>query len=297
MDFLRSILLFLKKNSLYLQPKRENGNMNQTKIFSTSLNEYVDSPAITSDGAIILCRKGHARIQVNFNHWDLAEGEVITIFPGEGIQLHDATPDFSVDVLQYGTTMLREASLQVEHAVYSFLRADRKCSDTEIVKNVVGSMFTSISFYLSNPIYKETDQIVLLLLKSFFMGFYEYMRNNPQKQIDELGSQRTNELFNAFMATLEKDFRQSRDVNYYASQLCITRKYLGMIIFRKTGITAKHIIDEYVIMQLKLNLRTSQASIKQIAAEYNFSDASFFIRYFRHATGTTPAEFRRLHKV
>ncbi len=271
--------------------------MNQAKIYSTSLKEYIDSPTITSRGAIILCRNGHARIQVNFNHWDLNNGEVMTIFPGEGIQLHDVTSDFSVDVLEYSNSMLREASLQLEHAVYSFLRTDRKCSDSEVVKNVVESMFTSISFYLSNPIYEETDHIVLLMLKSFFLGIYEHTRNNPQKQIEEFGSQRTNELFNAFMAILEKDYRHSRDVTYYASKLCITRKYLGIIICRKTGITAKHVIDEYVIMQLKLNLRTSHASIKQIAAEYHFSDASFFIRYFRHATGSTPAEFRRLHKV
>lgn len=271
--------------------------MNQARIYNTSFKEYIDSPTITSGGAIIICPNGNARIQINFNHWDLAKGEVMTIFPGEGIQLHDATSDFNVDVLEYSNSMLREASLQLEHAVYTFLRTDRKCSDDKIVKNVVESLFTSIAFYLSNPIYQETDHIVLLMLKSFFLGIYEHTHRNPQKTIEEIGSQRTNELFNSFMAILEQDYKFSRDVSYYASKLCITRKYLGIIISRKTGITAKHVIDEYVIMQLKLNLRTSHASIKQIAAEYNFSDASFFIRYFRHATGSTPAEFRRLHKV
>ena len=42
--------------------------MNQARIYNTSFKEYIDSPTITSGGAIIIGPNGNARIQINFNH-------------------------------------------------------------------------------------------------------------------------------------------------------------------------------------------------------------------------------------
>ena len=95
------------------------------------------------------------------------------------------------------------------------------------------------------------------------------------------------------MHDLEHYYKESRDVQYYADRLYITRKYLGIIVNRKTGRTPKQLIDEYVIMQLKLSLRHTNDSIRQIASSYNFTDDSLLIRYFRSHTGMTPVQYRR----
>ncbi|MBR1727561.1 MAG: AraC family transcriptional regulator, partial [Muribaculaceae bacterium] len=84
----------------------------------------------------------------------------------------------------------------------------------------------------------------------------------------------------------------SRDVAYYAQRLNISPKYLNTIVQRTTQHTAKAIIDQYVVMQLKLLLRTSTDPIKQIAWDYQFSDTSFLCRYFKQHTGQTPQQFR-----
>ncbi|WP_036875635.1 helix-turn-helix domain-containing protein [Hoylesella oralis] len=60
----------------------------------------------------------------------------------------------------------------------------------------------------------------------------------------------------------------------------------------KTGHTPKTVIDHYVIMQLKLLLRTGKDSIKEIAWQYHFNDDSFFCRYFKFRTGVSPQQFR-----
>jgi len=100
------------------------------------------------------------------------------------------------------------------------------------------------------------------------------------------------ELFNRFMKLMERDYKKSRDVNYYAEQMNITSKYLSNIVRQVTGHTPKIIIDQYVVLQLKMQLKRSAQSIKEMAWEYHFADASFFCRYFKKHTGMTPQQVR-----
>lgn len=94
------------------------------------------------------------------------------------------------------------------------------------------------------------------------------------------------------MMLVESEYKKSRDVNYYAALLNITPKYLTVIVRQITGQTPKRIIDHYTVLQLRLRLRNSELSIKQIAWEFNFSDVSFFCRFFKRHTGMSPMEMR-----
>lgn len=72
----------------------------------------------------------------------------------------------------------------------------------------------------------------------------------------------------------------------------ISRKYLGIVVRGRMGMPPKRIIDGYIILQLKLALRTSRRSLKQLANDFAFSDQSALTRYFRDHTGTTPQQYR-----
>ena len=138
---------------------------------------------------------------------------------------------------------------------------------------------------------------MLYQLKAFFTGFYDWIVRNRAERPPETGSRRTRELFSDFMEALERDYRQYRDVAYYAHRLSVTPKYLNIIVQRITGHTAKAIIDQYVVMQLKLSLRSTNFSVKQLAWDYQFSDTSFFCRYFKQHTGLTPQQYRQSQAV
>lgn len=119
------------------------------------------------------------------------------------------------------------------------------------------------------------------------------MVRNRHEAPEDNGSRRTNELFNMFMEDLEQNYMKSHTVAFYAGRLNITSKYLNNIVRQMTGYTTKDIIDQYVTMQIKLQLRTADKSVKQLAWDFNFSDESFFCRYFKLHTGYTPQQFRK----
>lgn len=267
----------------------------EASLFTTHLEEWQDGPQVITYGAILICRKGKATVNINYKEWHLHEGAVITVFPNDVVELKVKSEAslFDVEMLKYNASLLREASLQLEQTVYSSLREDRCRQDTPVVTNIIDSMFALLKVYFNQSECTCISQLVLLQLKAFFVGFHEYLQRNPQNRPDdEVKSYRVRELFNRFMMLMERDYKQSRDVNYYADLMHITSKYLTNIVRQVAGHTPKTIIDQYVILQLKMQLQRSSQSIKEIAWEYHFTDVSFFCRYFKKHTGLTPQQMR-----
>ena len=300
----------------------ELSSLQEAELFTTSLEEWQGGPQVLTYGAILICRKGEATLSVNYKDWSLYEGAVITVFPNDVVELrvkceegrvknpiafqaeseairqedsslytlHSSLPVF--EVLKYNPSLLREASLQLEQTVYSSLREDRCRQDTPVVTNIINGMFSLLKVYFEQSECTCISQLVLCQLKAFFIGFHEYLQRNPQYRPDDVKSYRVRELFNRFMMLMERDYKQSRDVNYYAGLMNITSKYLTNIVRQVTGHTPKTIIDQYVILQLKMQLKRSGQSVKEMAWEYHFTDASFFCRYVKKHTGLTPQQLK-----
>ena len=292
----------------------------EASLFRSGLEEWQEGPQVLTYGAILICRKGKAMLNVNYKDWELYEGAVITLFPNDVVELKVdgdfkspqtengdcRSPEtengdckspqtancFQAEILKYNPSLLREASLQLEQTVYSSLREDRCRQDTPVVTNIINGMFGLLKVYFDQSECTCISQLVLCQLKAFFIGFHEYLQRNPQYRPDEVKSYRVRELFNRFMMLLEKDYKISRDVNYYAEKMNISSKYLTNIVSQVTGHTPKTIIDQYVILQLKMHLKRTTQSIKEMAWEFHFADVSFFCRYFKKHTGLTPQQIR-----
>ena len=273
----------------------ELSSFQEASLAMSHLEEWRTEPQVITYGAILICRKGKATLNVNYKDWELFEGAVITVFPNDVVELSvDASSPFEVEMLKYNASLLREASLQLEQTVYSSLREDRCRQDSAEVTNIIDSMFGLLKVYFAQSECRCISQLVLLQLKAFFVGFHEYLHRHPQQRTDnEVKSYRVRELFNRFMMLMEQDYKQSRDVNYYAEKMHISPKYLTNIVRQVAKHTPKTIIDQYVVLQLKMQLCRSAQSIKEIAWEYHFTDVSFFCRYFKKHTGLTPQQVRR----
>lgn len=250
-------------------------------------------PYLMGHGGIVLCESGTCTLQVNFTEVSISQSESITLYPTDIIVKASCSADFRALAFIYDESMLREASMHMEESVYSALRNDRTCKEREITDHVLRPMFTILNHFFNVEDCECIDSIASMQLRSFFLGFYDFVKRNGYSASPHNESQRTEELFAKFMHVLEHDFKSSRDVQYYADRLYITRKYLGIIVGRKTGKSPKQLINEYVVMQLKMTLRNTNDSIRQIASEYHFSDDSLMIRYFKAYTGMTPVRYRR----
>lgn len=97
---------------------------------------------------------------------------------------------------------------------------------------------------------------------------------------------------NHFIELLSQDHVRERSVEYYASKLGITPKYLTMVCRKCRGVTASQIIDDIVIHNAMRLLRQPNVSMQQIANQLNFPSQSFFGKYFKQRVGISPSRYK-----
>ncbi len=105
---------------------------------------------------------------------------------------------------------------------------------------------------------------------------------------------RKEEILSKFVIEVIMNFRKVRSVSFYADKLCVTPKHLSAVVKDITGHTAGELIDHYVIMEAKIMLAETALTIQEISNELNFANQSFFGKYFKHLTGFSPSEFRKM---
>ena len=117
-----------------------------------------------------------------------------------------------------------------------------------------------------------------------------YFTNQP---LHPLLQDKKDLIFQNFMLSLYRFYRRERDVTFYAKLQHITPRYFSSIIKEKSGSNASQWIIQMVISEAKQLLERSDLSIKEIAAELNFSNQSFFGKYFKQYVGISPKEYRQ----
>ena len=102
---------------------------------------------------------------------------------------------------------------------------------------------------------------------------------------------RQEEIFQRFIGEVEKHYRKERSVKFYADLLCISPKYLSTVIYKISQQLAGEWIDAYVILEAKTLLKSGRLTIQQISEQLNFSNQSFFGKFFKRCAGMSPKEY------
>ncbi len=102
----------------------------------------------------------------------------------------------------------------------------------------------------------------------------------------------THQAFLWFRDELEANFRTRHKVADYAARLGYSTRTLNRLARDNTGLSAKQLIDERVVLEAKRLLAHGHDTIARTAEHLGFDDPSNFSKYFLYRTGTTPASFR-----
>ncbi len=124
------------------------------------------------------------------------------------------------------------------------------------------------------------------IYSSHVLSFTEHVTEIPHEK-DTVAAK----VFKQFLTLLDADYMKERSVQYYAKKIGIQAKNLSTATFNITGKTASHIIDDYVVYHIKVELYNNQLNIKEIGQKYNFPTQSFFGRYFKRVSGYSPRKY------
>lgn len=81
-------------------------------------------------------------------------------------------------------------------------------------------------------------------------------------------------------------------VNFLASQLNLSPKYMSDLLRQETGKTALELIHLYLVSEAKSMLAAGEQSISEIAWRLGFENPPYFSRLFKREVGISPKEYR-----
>ena len=114
---------------------------------------------------------------------------------------------------------------------------------------------------------------------------------HSQQQSDAKPTRR-DEIVARFMQCVHDNYREHRELSFYADQLGLSLKYMSHVVFERTGRHPANWIKDYVILDAKTMLRGGRYTVLQIADELHFPNQSFFGKYFKEATGVSPKKWK-----
>ncbi len=103
---------------------------------------------------------------------------------------------------------------------------------------------------------------------------------------------KSRELLADFECEIEEHFRKDHLVSDYARRFSISLNHFTEVIKSQSGKTPIEHIHDRLLLEAKRQLFHSRQSIKEIAFELGFQDASYFNRFFKRITSLTPVEYR-----
>lgn len=102
-------------------------------------------------------------------------------------------------------------------------------------------------------------------------------------------------LHEAFLHLLHSQRPPRRRVHEFAATLHTTPQNLNAACRRHTGHSASQLIQQQLMLEAKRYLLHSDLPISEIAELLQFTDASYFIKFFKKSMGITPKQFRVTH--
>lgn len=264
-------------------------------VGNDNLSYYRDQPYKVTNGVLMFCHEGEADITIDLTHYHICKSTSIILIPNSILHVEKASGNLDLHYFCCSQEMFQSASFRLPPAFIHFLKENSCHTHTDIktYSSIAGLTTASLAIYHD----KENcfrDAIAQNLLQIFFFDTYDKVqRLFTPEQIE--GSDRKDKLFKKFMHLIHTYCCTHHEVSFYAQQLCISTRYLSTITQLIGGKAAKTLIDQYLLLELKVALQTTDLSLKEIADKYGFPDQSFFGRYFKKHTGMSPKEFRSQH--
>lgn len=140
-----------------------------------------------------------------------------------------------------------------------------------------------------HPYRKDVARLLILAMIYDMRGAFE--RLIPVKEMEDKRS-RAERIFVQYIQLVERNYRQQRQVQWYASQMELSPKYLCEAITSVSRRSPNEWIDKFVTTEIRNQLRHTNKRISEIAAEMNFPTQSFFGKYFKDNVGVSPSDYR-----
>ena len=258
-----------------------------------SLGEnFFNKPFIINFYIIIYITQGTLAHNVNDTELTINQNEVMLICP---LQMHTFYHHNNIDGYVIAFTENYLVSLMESSVVVNKFELLHNFSISNIVKlkdttaNSIDNIILLLQEELKSDSQKNHNNIIHPLLITFLFNIYR----DVDDYYTSISKQREKNLVSKFKILILEEQSHLHNVNYYAEKLNTNTRTLQIATKKAYNKTPKEIINNYLIINAKLQLTKSDSQIKEIAYNLGFSDSATFSKFFKKNVSQSPLEYKK----
>ena len=253
---------------------------------------YIGSPVKLMFVSLIICRKGKMRIRVNLKEMTVEPNDVLLVTPGSIVDMVICEGECRMAVIHIDNDKVsHQPNVKILLQLRSIIKNESfvtRFSEAAIVQFV--EAYKMVRRVIDDGSLRFKDEAI----EGSFQVMAAYWMNEIAVQSESAKPtvlSRNEQLFQTFIRLVQKNYMVHREVSFYADQICITAKYLGVVVAQVSGRRPLDWIRDYVILDAKAMLLSREYSIQQISQLLNFPNPSFFSKSFLEAVDYSPSKY------
>ena len=244
------------------------------------LNLYANYPCRLKAEIFVLCLQGDLEASIDLTRYKVRPGSFITIQPGTILQIYRVEGDLEIYFMAFSSNFISQSNLNKMAVDMHYAAKDTPIIELKEKPVELLEDYFSLLLKTYNTCKPALNKHILNhLLSGVFMGVSAMYKDKVENKTNLSKAEQISKNFNHLVM---QNYTTQRSVAWYA-------KKLGK---QTTDKTCVEIITSMVIMDAKAQLKSTDLSIHDIAYSLNFTNMSFFGKYFKRHVGMGPLEYR-----
>ena len=277
------------------------GYLDKEIVIVDSIQQFTQvSSAHVAMNAIVICTEGKVQAQMYGIQMELHKNQVAIVPQNVTVTNVMVSPDFNLKAMFLTNRMLR-SFLNDKISIWNDMMYIHR---QHVVTMDEDEMLFYTHFYdmltltiergNENPFHTDIIQALLRSAVLGLCGAMKWMLTQADGKLSTVNYRLSTgkSHFQRFLDLLHSSDVKRQAVEAYASELCISPKYLTTVCKKNSGKTANEWITEHVLEDIRYYLKQTDLSIKQICNQLGFPNPSFFGKYVKDHFGMTPLQLR-----
>lgn len=275
----------------------ENSNdfefLNLSNLFArifTGLDHNPTLPHRITFFALLIVTKGSGTHQIDLKEYDLKAGSVLKIAKGQ-VHAFQNNPQYEGFLIifteDFVLNYFSKSSINLISHLYNYHTTSPIANDEIGNKTFLNQLISELK---TENTYAQKN-IVASLLDIYLLRLERKTLYNKSQDHNSTHY----ETFIKFKNLVESNYTVTRNVKDYGDKLLISTKHLNQVVKDFTLNTAKTFIDDYVILEAKRAIVSTDKSLKEIAFDIGFDEVTNFTKFFKNKMNMTPKAFKAQH--
>lgn len=250
--------------------------------------------------AFVMCKEGSIRVDINETEFEVTSSDILVCSPLHVLAIKSVSTDFCCSAVIINRNRITELMGERAVSIHDMLflsdhplihLAGEDVLLMQLYRNLIAHKLQEEEHSYTSRSIAHIVSAMLHDILGFCLHRHDAERQTAPSPID-VPSASSVDIPHRFLALLAEDNGMHHNVQYFADQLCISAKYLSVVVRTETGKTPSAWIKDMLIKQIRYYLLETNLTIKEICHKLHFENPSFFGKFTKQHLGCSPLEFR-----